>query len=65
LRSHGWAIAYPLLVLGIAAVIASLSGAIDTGSTDRHKTFTNIGLMRSTGVIMGVITEEGFFRGWL
>ena len=34
LRSYGWALAYPLVVLGIAAAIATLSGAIDTDSTD-------------------------------
>ena len=62
---NGWAIAYPLLVLGIAAAIASISGAIDTSFTDWNKTFTNIGLMSSTGIIMVMITEEGFFRGWL
>ena len=64
-RSHAWAIAYPLVVLGIAAAIAAELGAIDTNSTDWNKTFTNIGLMSSTGVIMVMITEEGFFRGWL
>jgi hypothetical protein len=65
LRSHAWAIAYPLVVLGIAAAIATLFGAIDTSSTDWTKSFTNIGLMSSAGVIMVMLTEEGFFRGWL
>jgi membrane protease YdiL (CAAX protease family) len=65
LRSHAWALAYPLVVLGIAAAIPSILGAIDTHSTDWNKTFTNIGLMSSTGVLMVMITEEGFFRGWL
>jgi membrane protease YdiL (CAAX protease family) len=65
LRSHGWALAYPLTVLGIAAAIPSILGAIDTNSTDWNKTFTNIGLMSSAGILMAMITEEGFFRGWL
>ena len=65
LRSRSWAIAYPLLVLGIAAAIATQLGAIDTNSTDWNKTLSNIGLMSSTGIIMVMITEEGFFRGWL
>jgi membrane protease YdiL (CAAX protease family) len=65
LRSFGWALAYPLVVLGIAAAIATLSGAIDTQSTDWNKAFTNIGLMSSVGIPMVMITEEGFFRGWL
>lgn len=63
LRSHSWAIAYPLLVLGIAAAIATQLGAIDTNSTDWNKTLSNISLMSSTGIIMVMITEEGFFRG--
>ena len=53
------------MILGIAAAIPTILGAIDTNSTDWNKTFTNIGLMSSTGVLMVMITEEGFFRGWL
>ncbi len=64
-KAHGWALAYPLLVLGLAAAIATIMGAVDLSSTDWRKTFTNIGLMSSTGVLMVMITEEGFFRGWL
>jgi membrane protease YdiL (CAAX protease family) len=40
-------------------------GAIDTSNADWNKTFTNMGLMSSTGVLMVMITAEGFFRGWL
>jgi len=65
LRSHGWAVAYPLVVLGLAAAIATILGAIDTNSTDWNKTLKNVGLMSSTGVLLVMITEEGFFRGWL
>ena len=65
LRSYGWAIAYPVVVLGLAAAIATVLGAIDTNSTDWNKTLMNIGLMSSAGVLLTMITEEGFFRGWL
>jgi membrane protease YdiL (CAAX protease family) len=65
LKSHGWALTYPLLVLGIIAAIAWIFGAVDTSEADWNKTALNIGLMSSTGVIMVMITEEGFFRGWL
>ena len=64
-KSHGWALAYPLLVLGLAAAIATIFGAIDTSETDWNKTLFNIGIMSSTGILMVMITEEGFFRGWL
>ena len=65
LRDYGWALAYPLCVLGAVAAIAWLAGAVNVAETDWNKTFTNVGLMSSTGVIMVLITEEGFFRGWL
>ena len=38
---------------------------MDTSEADWNKTLANIGLMSSTGILMGLITEEGFFRGWL
>jgi membrane protease YdiL (CAAX protease family) len=64
-RNYAWALAYPLLVLGLVAAIAWFMGAADVSATDWNKTFTNIGLMSSTGILMVLITEEGFFRGWL
>ena len=64
-RYYGLALAYPLLILGLIAVIALARGAIDTSSTDWNKAFLNIALMSSTGIIAVVLTEEGFFRGWL
>jgi len=64
-RYYGLALAYPALVLGATGVIAYLSGAVDTSETDWNKALLNIGLMSSTGTLMVLITEEGFFRGWL
>jgi len=60
--SYGWALAYPLLVLGLAAAIAAIFGAIDSSEADWDKTLFNIGIMSSIGVLMVMITEEGFFR---
>ena len=62
---YGWALVYPVLVLGTMGVIAWFAGDVDTTHADWDKTFANVGLMSSTGVIMVLITEEGFFRGWL
>ena len=64
-RLFAAALAYPVLVLGSMAAIALLAGVVDTSSTDWNKTLLNTVLMSSTGVIMVLITEEGFFRGWL
>lgn len=63
--AYGLAIAYPIIVLGVIGLIALTAGAVDTSEADWNKAFLNMALMSSTGVIMGMITEEGFFRGWL
>ena len=64
-RDYAWALAYPFFVLGLMALFAWMLGATDTTGTDWNKAFLNMGLMSSTGVLMVLITEEGFFRGWL
>lgn len=63
--TYGLAIAYPVIVLGSIGVIALIVGAVDTSDADWGKAFLNMSLMSTTGVIMVLITEEGFFRGWL
>jgi len=64
-RDYAWALAYPLFVLGLIAAIAWAVGAVNFAGADWNKTFLNMGLMSSTGILMALITEEGFFRGWL
>lgn len=64
-RDYAWALLYPAAVLGLIAAIAWVAGAVDTSGTDWQKAWLNIGLMSSTGILMTLITEEGFFRGWL
>jgi len=63
--TYGLAIAYPVIVLGSIGVIALIAGAVDTSDADWSKAFLNMSLMSTTGVVMVLITEEGFFRGWL
>lgn len=63
--TYGLAIAYPVIVLSSMGLIAFLAGAVDTSHTDWGKALLNMSLMSTTGVVMGLITEEGFFRGWL
>lgn len=62
---YALAIIYPFLVLSLVGLIALLSGAVDTSESDWNKTLLNIGLMSTTGIVMVLVTEEGFFRGWL
>ncbi len=65
LRSSVLALVYPILVLGLIGVIAWIFGAVDTSNADWNKAFLNMALMSFTGIMMALITEEGFFRGWL
>lgn len=65
LQTYGLALAYPVIVLGLVAAIALMSGAVDTSETDWNKTILDMTLGSSVGVIMVLVTEEGFFRGWL
>ena len=57
------ALAYPVLALGLIAAVAFAFGATDSSNTDWQKALLNMLLMSTTGVVMGLITEEGFFRG--
>ena len=65
LRTNVLAAGYPLLVLGSIGAIAWVSGAVDTSNADWNKAFLNMAVGSSVGIIMVLITEEGFFRGWL
>ena len=64
-RSYAMALAYPAVVLGLTTVIAYAFGAVDSSDADWDKVFRNIAAGSSVGVIGVLITEEGFFRGWL
>jgi hypothetical protein len=65
LYPYGLALAYPLIVLGTMGIIATMAGAVDTSDADWNKVFLNMAVASSIGPVMVMITEEGFFRGWL
>ena len=64
-RDHGLALLYPVVVLGAATGVAFRFGAIDTSGADWQKAAVNMVLGSTVGVLMVLLTEEGFFRGWL
>ncbi len=65
LRGYGLALLYPGLVLGTAALTAFLLGVVDVSGADWGKLRFNLLMMSSMGTLMVLLTEEGFFRGWL
>lgn len=64
-QTWGLAILYPVLVLGAIAVLAAAAGAIDTGHTQWKKAALNLLLIGVSTFLIAILTEEGFFRGWL
>jgi len=64
-RDYAWVLAHPLFVLGLVAAIAWLFSAVNTADANWKNAVLNIGISSSMGILMVLITEEGFFRGWL
>jgi uncharacterized protein len=59
------AVAYPLVVLAIVALVAAAAGAVDLSRTDWKKAGLNLALVSISTIPVAIVTEEGFFRGWL
>lgn len=64
-RDYGLAAMYPVIVLGAATVIAMLGSATHVAGTNWQKAGINLVLIATATVIVAIVTEEGFFRGWL
>jgi membrane protease YdiL (CAAX protease family) len=64
-RDYALAVLYPLIVLGTVTVIAALSGALHPAGADWRKAGLNLLLVGGSTVLVVIVTEEGFFRGWL
>lgn len=64
-RDYGLALLYPVVVLGAAALVALLADAVSLEGADWNKFALNLLAGSTAGVLMGLLTEEGFFRGWL
>ena len=59
------ALLYPLLVIGVIAIVATFAGAVDLSKTNWQKALLNLLIMTISTALVAIITEEGFFRGWL
>jgi membrane protease YdiL (CAAX protease family) len=61
---YGLAILYPAIVLSGLGLISAALGAIDLSQTNWQKAWLNFGLISVSTILVGFLTEEGFFRGW-
>jgi uncharacterized protein len=64
---YGLAILYPIVVMGLIIGIAALTGALHTAAPPHHK--HSVWMILSINIVstipIALLTEEGFFRGWL
>jgi CAAX protease family protein len=66
-RNYGLAVLHPLLVMGVLAGVASATGALNISAAphSNHPWWLNLLLLTGTTIPVALLTEEGFFRGWL
>lgn len=64
-RDYGLAAMYPATVIGAAVAIAALGRATHLAGANWQKAGINLVLIATATVIVAIVTEEGFFRGWL
>jgi len=64
-RDYGLALLYPFVVIGAATVIALLAGVVDISVADWKRFWIELLVGSTMGSLMVLLTEEGFFRGWL
>ena len=64
-RNYGLALLYPFVVIGAAALIALQAGVVDISATDWKRFWIELLAGSTVGSLMVLLTEEGFFRGWL
>jgi len=59
------AVLYGPAVQGAAGLIAMIAGAVHVGGANWKKAGLNVLLVSASTIIAAILTEEGFFRGWL
>jgi len=64
-RHYLLAVLYPIVVLSIIAATALAAGAADLSHAHWQHVWINAALLAIVTVLLAIITEEGFFRGWL
>jgi len=64
-RTYFLAVLFPIAVAALIILVARAAGAIDLTHTNWKKTGINFALVAFSTVLVAIVTEEGFFRGWL
>lgn len=59
------AIGFPFLVIGVACAAAVLAGAANLDAFDPVAALREFAILALATTLVALVTEEGFFRGWL
>jgi uncharacterized protein len=59
------AVLYPAVIAAAVTLVAKMAGVIDLSHTNWKKAGINFALVSLPTVLVAIVTEEGFFRGWL
>lgn len=62
---YALALLHPIAVLGVLTAAAFATGMVDTTHTQWKDIAVRIAIGSLAGTLMVLLTEEGFFRGWL
>ena len=65
LRHYGLGLLHPVLVLSLLALVAWWSGATTIQNPDWSKVALDFAVAALTTGLATIVTEDGFFRGWL
>ena len=65
LHYYGLGLLHPVLVLGLISLAAWLTVAIDIQNPDWSKVALSFAITALVSILVAILTEEGFFRGWL
>jgi membrane protease YdiL (CAAX protease family) len=64
-RHYGLGLLHPVLVLSLIAFVAWISGAANIQNPDWSKVALEFVLAALVTILATIVTEDGFFRGWL
>jgi CAAX protease family protein len=56
---------YPIVVIGLLVLISLALGAIDVSHINGRRIALNLPRVAAATFLVAILTEEGFFRGWL
>lgn len=62
---YALAVALPIAVIGVASAAAVLAGAAKLDTFDAALALRDFAILALATTVVAIVTEEGFFRGWL